>query len=175
MWDRKDIACWRRMTSIYGNPQTCLDLQALSDYWAGQGRQISAHGYRLRPVFRDTQFLHSCGTTDWPERLSPLHLALRFDGARTVPANTTTPNGITLVGLRPYSSPQCDPSDGRWIARGWNSRVQQYLRPGYDCATRPTTPCRFRWRSDFRTGLQFHGGLHLQQVDSTRPPALKEF
>lgn len=80
----------------YSNPQTCLDLNSiLGD---GTCAQFS----------EDAPFFIPGGT------VLPVDLHLPYaQNHSVIPANTTIgPNGITLVGLRPYSSPQCDPLSG---------------------------------------------------------------
>lgn len=80
----------------YGNPQTCLDLNAvLGDGTCGQ-------------YFADSTFTIPGGT------VLPVDFHLPYaQNNSVIPAGTTLgPNGITLVGLRRYSSPQCDPLTG---------------------------------------------------------------
>ncbi|PYX64487.1 MAG: hypothetical protein DMG74_12775 [Acidobacteria bacterium] len=80
----------------YGNPQTCLDLNAvLGDGTCGQ-------------YFADSTFFIPGGT------ILPVDFHLPYaQNNSVIPAGTTIgPNGITLVGLRRYSSPQCDPLTG---------------------------------------------------------------
>ena len=80
----------------YGNPQTCLDLNAvLGDGTCGQ-------------YFADSVFSIPGGT------VLPVDFHLPYaQNNSIIPAGTTLgPNGITLVGLRRYSSPQCDPLSG---------------------------------------------------------------
>lgn len=81
----------------YGNPQTCLDLNAiLGDGTCGQ-------------FYADSYFNIPQGT------VLPVDLHLPYaQNHSVIPAGTTVSgaNGITLVGLRPYSSPQCDPMTG---------------------------------------------------------------
>jgi outer membrane receptor protein involved in Fe transport len=80
----------------YSNPQTCLDLNNILG--AGTCGQFG----------EDAQFVIPAGTT----LASDLHLPYAQNHS-VIPAGTTIgPNGITLVGLRPYSSPQCDPMTG---------------------------------------------------------------
>ena len=77
----------------YGNPQTCLDLNAvLGDGTCGQ-------------YFADSIFSIPGGT------VLPVDFHLPYaQNHSVIPAGTTLgPDGITLVGLRRYSSPQCDP------------------------------------------------------------------
>ena len=79
----------------YGNPQTCLDLNAvLGDGTCGQ-------------YFADSTFTIPAGTT----LPVPFHLPYAQNHS-VIPAGTTLTNDLTLVGLRRYSSPQCDPLTG---------------------------------------------------------------
>ena len=79
----------------YGNPQTCLDLNAvLGDGTCG-------------PYFADSTFIIPRGTT------LPVDFHLPYaQNNSVIPAGTTLTNDLTLVGLRRYSSPQCDPLTG---------------------------------------------------------------
>jgi len=79
----------------FGNPQTCLDLNAvLGDGTCGQ-------------YFADSVFSIPAGTT------LPVDFHLPYaQNHSVIPAGTTLTNDLTLVGLRPYSSPQCDPLTG---------------------------------------------------------------
>jgi hypothetical protein len=80
----------------YGTPQTCLDLNAvLGDGTCGQ-------------YFADSTFFIPGGT------VLPVDFHLPYaQNHSVIPAGTTIgPDGITLVGLRRYSSPQCDPLTG---------------------------------------------------------------
>jgi hypothetical protein len=82
----------------YGNPQTCLDLNNILG--AGTCGQF----------FADSSFFIPGGTV-LPANTS-LHLPY-VQNHSVIPAGSTIgPNGITLVGLRPYSSPLCDPLTG---------------------------------------------------------------
>jgi hypothetical protein len=81
----------------YGNPQTCLDINdALGAGSCG-------------PYFADSEFIIPAGSVTGPKGL---HLPYGPNGPTVIPANTTLANDITLVGLRRYSSPQCDPMTG---------------------------------------------------------------
>src|ERR1700687_2651755 len=79
----------------FGNPQTCLDLNAvLGDGTCGQ-------------YFADSTFSIPGGT------VLPVDFHLPYaQNHSVIPAGTVLTNGLTLVGLRPYSSPQCDPLTG---------------------------------------------------------------
>jgi hypothetical protein len=80
----------------YSNPQTCLDLNSILG--AGTCGQFG----------EDSQFFIPPGTT----LASDLHLPYAQNHT-VIPAGTIVgPNGITLTGLRPYSSPQCNPLSG---------------------------------------------------------------
>jgi hypothetical protein len=80
----------------YSNPQTCLDLNSILG--SGTCGQFT----------EDSPFFIPGGTV----LPVPLHLPYAQNNS-VIPAGTTIgPNGITLVGLRPYSSPQCDPLSG---------------------------------------------------------------
>jgi hypothetical protein len=81
----------------YGNPQTCLDIiDILGDGSCG-------------PYFADSTFFIPAGSVTGP---NGLQLPYGPNGPTLIPANTTLANDITLVGLRRYSSPQCDPMTG---------------------------------------------------------------
>ncbi len=76
-----------------GNPQTCLDLNAI----LGDGT--------CGPFFADSAFNIPAGT------VLPVDLHLPYGPTAVIPAGTTIgPAGINLVGLRKYSSPLCDPT-----------------------------------------------------------------
>jgi hypothetical protein len=80
----------------YSNPQTCLDLDSILG--AGTCGQFT----------EDSPFFIPPGTV----LPVPLHLPYAQNSS-VIPANTVVgPAGITLDGLRPYSSPQCDPMTG---------------------------------------------------------------
>jgi len=79
----------------FGNPQTCLDLNAV----LGAGT--------CGPYFADSAFSIPAGT------VLPVDFHLPYaQNNSVIPAGTTLTNGLTLVGLRRYSSPQCDPLTG---------------------------------------------------------------
>jgi len=83
----------------YGNAQTCLDIIDI------QGS--SACG----PFFADSSFFIQPGTVI-NTMSGGLHLPYNAGAGGTLIPNGTTvgANGITLVGLRPYSSPFCQPT-----------------------------------------------------------------
>ncbi|HET8966335.1 MAG TPA: hypothetical protein VFN20_08975, partial [Candidatus Acidoferrum sp.] len=78
-----------------GNPQTCLDLNQILG--VGTCTQFGA----------DSSYFIDPGTT------LPVDLHLPYGPTKVLQAGTVVgANGITLVGLRPFSSPNCDPSTG---------------------------------------------------------------
>jgi hypothetical protein len=90
----------------YGNAQTCNDLQAISDLNSDPNQACG-------PFFADSPFFIP------PTDVIPaggLHLPYNAgSGGLLVPAglvSNVAPNGITLVGLRPFSSPLCQPLTG---------------------------------------------------------------
>jgi hypothetical protein len=78
-----------------GNPQTCLDLNA--NLGVGTCTQFGADSsYFIDPGFVLTSALH-----------------LPYGATKVLPAGTVIgSDGLTLVGLRPFSSPNCEPSTG---------------------------------------------------------------
>jgi hypothetical protein len=81
----------------HGNPQTCLDINDM----LGAGT--------CGPYFADSAFFIPVGTVTGP---NGFHIPYGPNGPTVIAPNTALPTDITLVGLRPYSSPQCDPSTG---------------------------------------------------------------
>ena len=77
-------------------PQTCLDIIAT----LGPGS--------CGPTFGDSSFSIPAGTT-----IAPQGLHLPYGPTPFIPGGTIVgASGITLAGLRPYSSPVCDPMTG---------------------------------------------------------------
>lgn len=93
----------------YSNPQTCLDLDNIA---AANANYVTAGNGGLPTTCaqftEDAPFFIPAGT------VLPVDLHLPYvQNHSVIPAGTTIGgNGITLVGLRPYSSPQCDPLTG---------------------------------------------------------------
>jgi hypothetical protein len=91
----------------YGNPQTCLDIFALANHDANN---VSSYGSpsSCGQYSADNQFsvtLDPTVVSDLTDPISTFHM----------PNGTTMPlNGqiLNFVGLRKYSSPQCDPTTG---------------------------------------------------------------
>ena len=82
----------------YGNPQTCLDLNDV----LGAGS--------CGPYSADSAFFVPAGSVTGP---NGLQVPYGPNGPYLIPANTPTPTDLTLVGLRRYSSPSCDPATGK--------------------------------------------------------------
>jgi Carboxypeptidase regulatory-like domain len=81
----------------FGNPQTCLDINdALGAGTCG-------------PYSADSTFFIPAGTITGSKGLL---VPYGPNGPTLIPANTPTPSDINLVGLRRYSSPNCDPFSG---------------------------------------------------------------
>ena len=107
-----------------GMPQTCLDLQALANAYPGDG--TAAHpgiGTGCGPFSADSPFSVPITAFDSTGTLQNvvipaggLHLPYGLNGPSVIPGGTqvssVAPNGLTLVGLRPFSSPTCDPLTG---------------------------------------------------------------
>jgi Carboxypeptidase regulatory-like domain len=107
----------------YGNAQTCLDLQAIADAYPGDGTpNHPGIGTDCGPYFADTGFFiptqafNSNGNlVNVQAPAGGFHLPYTANGGdpAVIPGGTTlstvAPGGVTLIGLRRYSSPQCDP------------------------------------------------------------------
>jgi len=78
------------------NPQSCLDINTV----LGSGT--------CSPTGEDSQFIFPAGTTAPP---GGFHLPYGPNGPSVIPAGTSL-SGLNLVGLRPYSSPNCNPMTG---------------------------------------------------------------
>ena len=92
----------------YSNPQTCLDIINIANANAASVQDGFGDNTTCGQFLEDSPFLITPGT------VLPVDLHLPYaQNSSVIPAGTTVgPNGITLVGLRPYSSPQCDPMTG---------------------------------------------------------------
>jgi len=106
----------------YGNPQTCLDLAALAAAYPGDATHPGI-GTGCAQYFADSFFSIPTQAYDsngnFVNVVTPsggFHLPYGTSGPSVIPGGTAVssvaPNGITLVGLRRYSSPQCDPLTG---------------------------------------------------------------
>jgi hypothetical protein len=93
-------------------PQTCLDIMSLA---AVNSANVTSFGSQANcgPTAEDTQYIIS------PSAVAPaggFHVPYGPNGPTVIPAGTpissVAPNGLNLVGLRPYSSPNCNPYTG---------------------------------------------------------------
>ena len=88
------------------NPQTCLDMYNISQYYAGlpptaQNQALSA-AYSCGPFLEDSQFILPANSVP-----SGYTLHMPYGGVASYgPGNPA----LNLVGLRPYSSPNCNPT-----------------------------------------------------------------
>jgi hypothetical protein len=94
----------------YSNPQTCLDIDSIAA--AFPNRVIAGKGSGTPTTC--AQFTEDAPYFILPNTVLPVALHLPYaQNNSVIPAGTRVgPDGITLVGLRPYSSPQCDPLTG---------------------------------------------------------------
>ncbi len=89
----------------HGNPTTCNDITAIANDPLNAALGLSGCG----PQSADNSYFLPPGTVI----SNPLHLPYNAGaGGLTVAPGTVGPNGITLVGLRQYSSPLCQPLTG---------------------------------------------------------------
>lgn len=94
------------------DPQTCLDIISLANT---NSANVSSFGSPATcgPTLEDTQFTIS------PTAVAPaggFHVPYGPNGPTVIPAGaligSVAPTGLNLVGLRPYSSPTCNPFNG---------------------------------------------------------------
>ncbi|MBV8674627.1 MAG: hypothetical protein JOZ33_14440, partial [Acidobacteriaceae bacterium] len=84
----------------HGNPQTCLDLAATSTY-------NNDTSYNCGPGGEDNSYVIPGGET-----IAPQGLHLPYGSTTFIPGGTVLSSPVTLVGIRKYSSPYCDPISG---------------------------------------------------------------
>jgi hypothetical protein len=84
------------------NPQTCLDMANISSYYANLGNQTLAAAYGCGPTVEDS---------DWvlPANSIPAGYTLHMPYGSVAQYGAGNP-ALNLVGLRPYSSPNCNPT-----------------------------------------------------------------
>src|SRR5882757_2368655 len=89
----------------FGNAQTCIDMQNISDYYTNVAPNATlAADYACGPFFADSSFSLPAGSIP-----AGFTLHLPYGSVPTIgPGNPDT----TLVGLRRYSSPICQPTTG---------------------------------------------------------------
>jgi hypothetical protein len=93
-------------------PQTCLDIASIANTNPGGVSSFGAPA-SCGPTAEDTQYMIA------PTAVAPaggFHVPYGPNGPTVIPAGTTigsvAPSGLNLVGLRPYSSPNCNPYTG---------------------------------------------------------------
>jgi len=99
------------------NPQTCLDIMALAN--ANPANVLSGppspatSQINCGPAAEDTEFFIPASAT---APAGGFHVPYGPAGPTVIPAGaaigSVAPGGLTLVGLRPYSSPTCNPFSG---------------------------------------------------------------
>jgi hypothetical protein len=82
------------------NPQTCLDMYNISQYYASSNPALAAD-YACGPTVEDSQWI-------LPAHSIPAGYTLHLPYGPVSQVGQGNPQ-ITLVGLRPYSSPNCNP------------------------------------------------------------------
>jgi hypothetical protein len=88
----------------YGNPQTCLDLQAISDHYANLNpNDPLIDTFACGPYYADTAF-------GLPPNSIPAGFSIHLPNGQVL--NGPNVQGVGIVGLRRYSSPQCNPVGG---------------------------------------------------------------
>jgi hypothetical protein len=88
-----------------GNPQTCVDLNNISQYYLAQNGgnpDPLSNAYSCGPFFADNQFI-------LPADSIPTGYTLHMPYG-SVPQYGAGNPALNLVGIRPYSSPNCDPT-----------------------------------------------------------------
>jgi Carboxypeptidase regulatory-like domain len=90
----------------FGNPQTCKDLQAIADYYTNVVNNPTLAGdYTCGQFFADSAFT-------LPKNSIPAGMTLHLPYGPVASVTGPNPQPIGLVGLRKYSSPQCNPIGG---------------------------------------------------------------
>ncbi|PYU80221.1 MAG: hypothetical protein DMG50_21110 [Acidobacteria bacterium] len=89
----------------FGNAQTCIDMQNISDYYTNVAPNAGlASDYACGPFFADSSFFLPAGSVP-----AGFTVHLPYGSVPTIgPGNPDT----TLVGLRRFSSPICEPTTG---------------------------------------------------------------
>jgi len=98
-----------------GNPSTCLGLQAIANYYG----QYESDGVTPNPNYNQTlNSDYTCGpffedsAFNLPANSIPAGYTLPLPYGSVASVSGPNPNPITLVGLRKYSSPLCQPTTG---------------------------------------------------------------
>jgi Carboxypeptidase regulatory-like domain len=87
----------------FGNKQPCLDMQAIADYYTNViPNPVLATDYTCGPFFEDSSF-------SLPANSIPANFTIHLPYGSVSSVGPGNP-AITLVGLRPFSSPNCQPT-----------------------------------------------------------------
>jgi hypothetical protein len=100
-------------------PQSCLDIINTANQTPGSVTSYGATA-TCAPTFEDSQWTISpTATAPLPSAIAPqggIHVPYGPNGPTFIPPgtliSTVAPNGLDMVGLRPYSSPNCNPYTG---------------------------------------------------------------
>jgi len=87
----------------YGNAQTCVDMQNIADFYAESNPDLSS-AYTCGQFYADSSFF-------LPANTIPDGFSVTMPYGSTPSVGPGNPD-ITLVGLRPFSSPICEPTTG---------------------------------------------------------------
>jgi hypothetical protein len=87
----------------FGNAQTCVDMQNIANFYADSNPDLS-EAYTCGQFYADSSFFLPANTIPDGQSIHMPYGSVASYG----PGNPD----ITLVGLRPYSSPNCDPATG---------------------------------------------------------------
>ena len=100
-------------------PQSCLDLINAANQ---NPASVISYGFKATcsPTSEDSQWIiPASATAPLPSAIAPqggIHVPYGPNGptfiAPGTPISSVAPNGLTMVGLRPYSSPNCNPYTG---------------------------------------------------------------
>lgn len=172
----------------YGNPQTCLDLIALSSanndpsYACAQNSSDSQYLIPSSAVLPANFTLHLPygGPGGGPFTLN--------GGPNGTPVSSFAPNGINLVGIRRWSSPLCNPLTGTGcpadgvpvfsnvfaedtIANSNYNSLQAMLQKNFSHGLQ--FQASYTWSKSFDYGSSFEGALN--PIDPRQSYALSEF
>ncbi|HEY1658981.1 MAG TPA: carboxypeptidase regulatory-like domain-containing protein [Candidatus Sulfotelmatobacter sp.] len=137
----------------YSNPKTCLDIINIANANANSVQDGFGDDVSCGQFLEDSPFIIQPGT------VLPVDLHLPYvQNSSVIPAGTTVgPNGITLVGLRPYSSPQCDPMTGAGCPTASGIPVFSSIFAQDTIANSAYNSLQVSVEKRFAHGLQFSG------------------
>ena len=149
------------------NPQTCLDIIAVANNDSTQCVLLRFAWSSCGPFLEDNQFSVILPATN--------SLNLLPNGFHLPTGGTVAAAGQTLnfVGLRPYSSPNCNPPRRHWMSGRRCSSFHQYFCGRYDCGLGLQLVYRPASKNGSRTACKCRRPI-LSASLSTGPPALKK-